>query len=285
MLPAQASLLLAERYNMGDATLTRLDTERDDSFHVDAGGGQYSLKIAHPGDLPETIDLQLAALRHAAAADPGLPLQGVVSGADGEALQQWNGRSARLLTWLPGQLAHGFEPTPSQLHASGVMLGRLSDALSTFDHPAARREIAWDIRRLGRLSELATDATRAVIERFDVTVAPLLDGLPHQVIHNDFHPSNILVDDRQPGYVVGILDFGDVVHAARVSDLGVALAYLAPQGDLLAGVQPFIDGFDSVVQLLPEEKAILPDLVSARLVQRILLSNLLARDVRGSAKP
>ncbi len=280
MPPAEASRILAERYGLNSTELTRLDTERDDSFRVTSGARQYSLKIAHPGDDPSVIDLQLAALEHAAAADPGLPLQSVVPGIDGERLQLEEGRSARLLTWLPGQLAHGFEPTPSQLHASGVMLGRLSRALSDCEHPAARREIAWDIRQLGRLRELATDATRAVIERFDLAVAPLLEALPQQVIHNDFHPANILVDDRRPEYVVGILDFGDVVHAARISDLGVALAYLAPQGDLLSGVQPFIDGFDSVVTLLPEEKAILPDLVSARLVQRILLSGLIARDAR-----
>ena len=278
MPPAEASRILTEHYGLPAAELESLPTERDDSFLVSAGGQQFSLKVAHPSDDPAVIEMQLAAMTFAATADPGIPLQKIVLGLDGQPVQHVNGRVARLLTWLPGELARGQEPTPSQLHASGVMLGRLNHALSTFEHPAAHRALAWDLRHLGMLRELATDATAHVIDRFEVSVAPLLDGLPQQVIHNDFHPSNILVDERDPRYVVGVLDFGDVVHAARVSDLGVALAYLAPQGDLLTGVQPFIDGFETVVPLLPEEKAILPDLVSARLVQRIVMSGLLARE-------
>lgn len=281
MPPAAASRVLTERYGLGPVVLRQLDTERDDSFKVTAGTEQYALKIAHPADDPAVIDLQLAALAHAAAADPGLPLQRVVRGLDGEDVQHVGGRMARLLTWLPGELAHGFEPTPSQLHASGVMLGRLSRALSDFEHPAARRTLAWDIRRLGLLREYAADETSQAIARFDISVAPLLDGLPQQVIHNDFHPANILVDPTKPEYVVGVLDFGDVVYGARINDLGVALAYLAPQGDLLSGVRPFIDGFESIVPLLPAEKAILPDLVSARLLQRIVLTPLLQRTTRG----
>lgn len=277
MPPAEASRILTELYGLPAAELEPLPTERDDSFRVAAGGQHFSLKIAHPSDDHAVIEMQLAAMVHAAAVDPGIPLQKVVLGLDGRPVQSAHGRAARLLSWLPGELARGQEPTPAQLHASGVMLGRLNRALSTFEHPAAHRSLAWDLRHLGMLRELATDATAHVIDRFEISVAPLLDGLPQQVIHNDFHPANILVDERSPHYVVGVLDFGDVVHAARVSDLGVALAYLAPQGDLLTGVQPFIDGFETVVPLLPEEKAVLPDLVSARLVQRILLSGLLAR--------
>lgn len=280
MTRAEASRILVEHYGLTAAELEPLDTERDDSFRVDVGDEHFALKVAHPADDPTVIGMQLAAMAHAASVDPGIPLQRAVLGRDGAPVQLWNGRAVRLLSWLPGELARGQEPTPSQLHASGVMLGRLNRALSTFEHPAAHRSHAWDLRHLGMLRELATDATAHVIERFELSVAPLLDGLPQQVIHNDFHPANILVDERSPQYVVGVLDFGDVVHGARVNDLGVALAYLAPQGDLLRGVQPFIDGFESIVPLLPEEKAILPDLVSARLVQRILLSALLGRGAR-----
>jgi Ser/Thr protein kinase RdoA (MazF antagonist) len=274
---AEASRLLAEHYGLDAVELEHLDTERDDSLRVSAGGTHYVLKVAHPADDPAVIEMQTAAMEHVAATDPGIPVARVVPSLTGASVVRVGGRSARLLTWLPGELARGQEPTPSQLHAAGAMLGRLNLALASFEHPAAHRALAWDLRQLTLLRELATDATAHVIDRFERSVAPQLDSLPQQVIHNDFHPANILVDDKDPAYVVGVLDFGDVVFGARVNDLGVALAYLAPQGDLLTGVAPFIDGFQSVVPLVLEEKAILPDLVSARLVQRIVLSGLLGR--------
>lgn len=277
---AEASTLLETLYGLRATELEPLDSERDDSFRVTAGGRQFALKIAHPGDDPAVIDFQLGAIAHAAAVDPTLPLPEVIAGLDGHPRQAWNGRSVRLLSWLPGTLAVGGEPSPSQLHASGAVLGRLSLALSDYTHPAQGRAIAWDLQHLSALRELATDATAGVIDRFEASVLSALSHLPHQVIHNDFHPGNLLVDATNPAYIVGVLDFGDLVYSARVCDLGVALAYLAPQGDLLAGVQPFIDGYETIVPLLPEEKALLPDLVSGRLVQRMLLSALLGREAR-----
>jgi len=99
-----------------------------------------------------------------------------------------------------------------------------------------------------------------------------LARLPQQVIHNDFHPGNLLVDPAHPTFVVGILDFGDVVHTARVCDLGEAIAYLIPAaGSVWGAATAFIDGFNSIVPLREQERRLLPDLVAARLVMRSVI--------------
>ena len=67
---------------------------------------------------------------------------------------------------------------------------------------------------------------------------------------------------------------------SRVADVGVALAYLPMGSSPSENALPFLDGFESVVPLLPEERAVLPQLVAARLVQRKLLNELL--DATGS---
>jgi hydroxylysine kinase len=278
MTPAEATTLLAEHFGVAAARLERLDTERDDSFRVETAAGEtVLLKVAHPDDDPEVIAMQLAAMRHVGAA--GLPVQRVLAGpmtVDG-------GRVARLLSWLPGTLAREHSPSAEQLVAAGRMLGRLSGTLADFGHPGASRALAWDLQHVGSLPP--TDATAGVIERFRRVVAPALAELPHQVIHNDFHPGNLLVDPAHPDYIVGILDFGDMVRTARVCDLGVALAYLSPgAGSVLAASRPFVAGFDAVTPLLDAEKALIPDLVAGRLVQRMLLNSALstatARPVR-----
>jgi Ser/Thr protein kinase RdoA (MazF antagonist) len=282
MTPAEATTLLTEQFGVAAARLERLDTERDDSFRVELASGEaVLLKVAHPDDDAEVIAMQLAAMRHVAAA--GLPVQRVLGGP-----ATVGGRVARLLSWLPGTLAREHAPSAEQLVAAGRMLGRLSAAMADFAHPAASRALAWDLQHVGSLPP--TDATAAVIERFRRVVGPALAGLPHQVIHNDFHPGNLLVDPAHPDYIVGILDFGDVVHSARVCDLGVALAYLSPgTGTVLEASRPFVAGFDAVTPLLDAEKALIPDLVTGRLVQRMLLNSALStatdRAVRNPVAP
>jgi len=272
MTPAEATALLEEHFGVAAAGLERLDTERDDSFKVTLDDGYGVLKVAHPGDDPEVIAMQLAAMTHAGA--HGLPVPRVLGGP-----VTVGGRIARLISWLPGALAREHSPTAEQLVAAGAVLGRLSAALRSFEHPAAHRALAWDLQHVGSLPE--TPPTESVIERFRHVVAPALAELPHQVIHNDFHPGNLLVDPAHPDYVVGILDFGDVVHTARVCDLGVALAYLSPgAGTVIESARPFIAGFGSVTPLLDEEKRLIPDLVAGRLVQQMILRAALNRSER-----
>ncbi len=269
MTPVEATTLLAEHFGVAATALDRLDSERDDSFRVSTATGPVRLSVAHPLDDPEVISMQLAAMNHAATA--GIPVPQVVAGP-----VEIGGRVAHVLSWLPGGLAREHAPSAEQVFAAGVALGRLSAALASFEHPAAHRAIAWDLAHVGSLPPTA--ATASVIERFRHSVLPALADLPHQVIHNDFHPGNVLVDPASTEYVVGILDFGDVVYSARVCDLGVALAYLSRgEGTVLDVSRHFVSGFESVTPLLDDEKRLIPDLVAGRLVQRMLLGAALDR--------
>jgi len=257
-----ARVILESQWGLLAEKLTRLDTERDDSFRVETGGADYLLKVAHPADDPLYVNLQTAALSFAAD-ESGLPLQRLLLTAEGEIEPIVDGRVARLLTWLPGEPDQPIEP-----RLVGLTLGRLSDALSTFDHPAAHRDFVWDVARLDLIRDLHERFPNdEVAEVFALWDALDLTSLPRQVIHNDFHPGNVLTDGQR---ITGILDFGDVVHTARVVDLAVALSYFGYDDEL-------IEGFATVVPLTDEERSALPVLVAARFAQRILLNRLLGR--------
>ena len=245
----------------------RLDTELDDSFRLVTTAGEFSLKVAHPHDSAALIDLQSAALAHAAGT--GLSLQRVV------ATGVIRGRIARLLTWLPGAPLFEVAITDDQVEMLGATLGTLSASLASFDHPLARRPFAWDALQLPTVKTLAHLVPDPAIAEgfalFEARVAPRLHELPMQVVHNDFHPGNIVID----GDSVGVIDFGDVIHTARVADLAIAVSYLiTPQG---RDTTRFISGFESVVSLESVERELLNALVIARLVQRILINADLAR--------
>ena len=267
MPPATATALLREHFALEPVALELLDTERDDSFRVTTVEGYFVLKVAHPADDPAVIEMQGAAMERASAA--GLPVQRLVPTVAGATSVTVGGRVARVLTWLPGGLLADAVPDARQLFDLGAALGRLGVALREFEHPAAHRLLAWDLQRIGALREYTDDAALlAVIDR----VGDLAD-LPHQVIHNDFHPGNLLVDDV--GDLAGILDFGDAVSSARVCDLAVALAYFIPEeGDPWRDAAPFLAGFESVVPLLAAEHVVLRDLVAARLVMRVVIPSI-----------
>ena len=242
--PAEAVALLAERWGIAAVGLTRLETERDDTFRVSVAGGDVILKVAHPNDPAELIDLQSRALEHARAADPGIPLQHVVPTLAGDLAAEVGDRTARVLTWLDGDLVLDSPQTPALFGDAGRMLGRLNRALADFDHPAADRDLAWDLPHLPDLRPHATDPLHLeIIDRFAAETVPALAELPHQVIHNDGHPGNLLVDPANPDVVAGILDFGDATRSPRVCDLAVALAYLVPDAPRpWPDVDAFTDG-------------------------------------------
>lgn len=279
MTAPEASAALLDLYGIEAVSLERLDTERDDTFRVSSASGGYVFKIAHPADDPLYVNLQTAAMSYVAE-DPSIPVQSLVLTLDGEIEPVVAGRVARLLTWLEGVPLGA--PTQPQLEVLGATLGRVSSALATFAHPAAQRTFAWDLQSFAELRALPHPAVADVV--FDRFAELDLGSLPHQVIHNDFHPGNVLVDEADPRFVVGVLDFGDVLHSARVVDLGVSLAYLLPEEGSPGGVvDPFLAGYESVVPLTPDERDAIETLVAARLVQRIILPPILSRDTADDA--
>lgn len=273
MTQGEASALVREHYGLEPLALEPLETERDDTFRLTTADGDFVLKIAHPGDDPDLIAMQSAAMAHVAS--HGLPVQRVLASLKGEPQPIADGRVTRLLTWIDGELLLFAEPSSDELRVCGATLARLALALRDFDPPAAHRTFAWDLQRFDELRGVHHSASVDAV--FDRVADVSFEGLPHQVIHNDFHPGNVLVRAGDPDYIVGILDFGDMLYSARIVDIAVSLAYLVPEtGESWKPILPFVEGYESVTALLPEEKALLPRLVAARLAQRIIIPSVLA---------
>jgi hydroxylysine kinase len=291
---ADAAALALRHWGVRAERAVRIDTERDDTFRVETGEGGFALKIAHPADDAAVIELQVAANEWAVAHDPTLPVPRFLPTLDGTLHPVVGGRIVRLMPWAEGQsLRAGLwdaAPTTALLHSVGSTQARLTAALADFRHPAEGRALAWDVARLpelgGLLDAVADPApVAAALDRHVREVAPRLSALPQQLIHNDGNLDNLLVDEHATR-VVAVLDFGDIVRTARVLDLAVAASYLLPAddqygaSDTLAGM---VVGWESVRALEADERALLPRLVVARLLQRILLGSWLAREVPDNA--
>jgi 4-aminobutyrate aminotransferase-like enzyme len=279
-----ARQILRDRFGM-ESSLTPLAGERDQNFRVDtADGRRFLFKISNPADDRSIMEMQNAALHHIEQVDPGLPVMRGLPGAAGEPWVEVpgpDGRAypARLFTFLPGRVTANTVLTTAAVRSHGQVTARLGRALRGFFHPAADYEILWDLTHLPKLRPLLThlpDGTRKaqverVLERFETRVVPVLPGLRAQVIHADMSLDNVLYDDRLR--VSGIVDFGDMTHAALVCDLAVAVAdVLHGRADAIEAADAMIGGYVSVTPLEDEEAGLLADLVAARLATEVTVT-------------
>jgi len=279
-----------EHYGL-TGTCERLYGERDLNFSLtEQNGERHLLKIWNQTRDPRVVDFQMQALRHVERSDPTLPTPRVERDRDGQT-QVWTDGpgGARhivcLLSWRDGVFIREARQSETLKTRLGAALARLDLALSSFEHPAQHRNLFWDVSRAERLSPLAadiedTDLRKLVlrtIDRFDRETRPALHGLRHQVIHQDFHLDNVLVDPDDPDRITGILDFGDALHSALVCDLAVACAYqLADGQDPLAGILPMVAGYHQVLPLRADELRVLPGILRARLVSSVVITSHMA---------
>ncbi|MGO4104505.1 phosphotransferase [Leifsonia sp. YAF41] len=302
-----AAWLLDRHWGIQARSLSRLDTENDDTFRVgvraeaDARTGApdptgYILKLANPAEDPADIELQTSALLHSSRRDPSLPLQRIIPSLEGDllpriTLENGDVRIVRVLTFLRGTLLNDTPCSRAQLRATGRSMAKLAAALRDFTHPAARRSLPWDLLQLGTLepklgavadpavrAEMATALTALVGETL-----PRLRTTRRQVIHNDFHGGNVIVDPTDPTFVTGILDFGDTVDSFLVADLAVAMSYAGGYPSASgenhgpwAAADALRDGYSEITPLTELERELLHPLAVGRLVQRYVLGSWLA---------
>jgi hydroxylysine kinase len=264
----------------------RLPGEADDNFALRTPDGRrYVVKVAHVRADPEVVGVQVRVLRHLESVARELPVQRVVPSLDGPpwaviAGGPLRGRLVHVTTYLDGRLLRSVPASAALRRQVGATLALLGRALRGFDDPLVHRPLLWDIAQLARLRPLLAElppgaGTRRLDEqlsRFTAEVAPRLAAQRTQLVHNDFSPDNLLIS-ADASRVCGILDFGDVTVTALVNDVAVAAANLLAAGSgLLGPALDLISGYHAITPLTAGEAGLLPDLMLARIVARLVIS-------------
>lgn len=278
--------VLAEHYDLA-GRLQPLATEKDDTFRLEADSAGYLVKVSPPDEAREVVDLQTAVMRFLEAAAPELPVQRVRLTLDGrdhvDIAADGGSRVLRVFEFVEGSVWAQARPDGEQLAVVGEMLGRVDVALEGFTHPADRRGLVWDIGHFHELRELLDHTPDAghrglaerVFDLFEAAVVPSLADLETQVIHGDYSPYNVVVDDQWEGYVTGVIDFGDTVRSAVIFDPAVAMANLlgrTPQ-DPWREACAFVAGYQRTRPIRDHEVPLLPVAALARLTLRGLITN------------
>lgn len=295
----EAEALVKRHYGI-DARLFPLDGERDQNFLVTADGAQqWVLKIGSGMEPSANVDYQAALLSWLEETAPHLPLPRNIDSKQGDPylLHQFdNGErgAVRLVTYLEGR------PLSAQGHRidgwagqTGAFQGRLCCALRDFDHVAAGRFLPWNAssevmlcrEMLAYLEPDCASLTAPHLDRLRSTSLPALREMRSQVIHNDIHPGNVLVDGR--GRISGIIDFGDAIRAPVIQELAVSATSLVEFSptDSQSLIPDLIEGFCSVYPLHSDELALLYDAVLLRSILSVALGRMKDRLVPSAQRP
>jgi len=258
-----------------------LTGERDANFHFIANdGAEFVFKAACASAEEPDIDLPDGILLHLEGTDPGIPVPRVCrtpAGAYRIALVDAGGRrtEAMLCTFIPGVPLMSVQRCQAHRKKCGQWLARLGRALRSYEHPSCHRHLIWDLRRFSEVQGLLAQLPEALhrpaleefVQAFGSRVAPTLEGLRRQVVHNDLNARNVIVDSADTTQVAGIIDFGDAVHTALVADVAVGvIGQLASPDVASEAIVEFVGAYHAVEPLSVEELGILNWLVAARLV-------------------
>jgi 4-aminobutyrate aminotransferase-like enzyme/Ser/Thr protein kinase RdoA (MazF antagonist) len=270
----EAARIAAEVFGI-HGTASDLGSERDQAFLLEDGAAGGVLKISNSGEDEELLDFEEAAIAHIAAIDPELPVARPLAPR-----ARFGDHYVRLFERRRGRKG-GPELADAAVRDIAATHARLCLALRSFFHPAAGRELLWDVHAAPQLrpllDEIADPARGALVsralDRFEERVLPEWGRLRAQVVHGDFNLDNLLLDGHDR--VAGILDFGDCCHTALAADVAVALASLLrgrPLEDAFRIARIALDGFASRLPLEPLELELLGDLVAARLAAIVSIS-------------
>ncbi len=289
---SDAERILASHWQLR-GTLRPLPGERERNFHVyTADGSEFVLKVASQLEDAAAIELQAMALEHIAEREPGVLVPRLVRAVDGSRIvsETISGEphSARLLTWLPGRpLAEVSPHSPSLLEDIGETLGSVTQALSSFEHPAAKRALKWDLAASGwigdhvhRVVDLVRRAqVEGILEDFTRAVLPALRETRSSIVHNDANDYNVLirVDSDAPYAASGLIDFGDLLESHPACDLAIAIAYaMMGKPDPVSAAAYVVAGYHQAFPLTDREIALLFPLAKTRLAVSLVNSALQA---------
>ena len=188
-----------------------------------------------------------------------IPCSVPCSTVDGEVLIKYNGRMMSLFYFIEGEKLT--EINENFLTQIGKLLGKI--------HLFSKNKV---LNRKTRIDEkyyfskinmeqvpITEEERKNLLSLYEKISMIDFSSLPCGVIHNDIFPDNIFVKD---GVVSGIIDFNDSTFAPFIFDLGIVINYWIrinnfPPEIEKRYVEIFLNSYESVRKLTPEEKSLL----------------------------
>ncbi|WP_449256454.1 aminotransferase class III-fold pyridoxal phosphate-dependent enzyme [Bosea sp. (in: a-proteobacteria)] len=272
--------------------LRRLGGEYDLNFRGETAEGDVIVKAMRPRGEAALVEQQCAAIRHALAADPALPLPCLLPAEEVRVWREVTDEAGhRRMVWVQRAftgipMGEAGPQSPAFLSELGALTARLDLALRDFTVTPSPDAAKWDLTRAGWIKphlDLLDGSRRGLVAGIIAAyeaLAPSLARLPRQTLHNDLNDFNILVEPRlgEPARISGLIDFGDMTIGPRVCEIAITAAYAildheTPEAALAA----FVAGYHAVSPLSAEEIDLIWPLTRMRLAVSVVNSTIEAR--------
>lgn len=188
-----------------------------------------------------------------------IPCSVPCSTIDGEVLIKYNGRMMSLFYFIEGEKLT--EINENFLTQIGKLLGKM--------HLFSKNKV---LNRKTRIDEkyyfskinmeqipITEEEKKNLLSLYEKISMTDFSSLPCGVIHNDIFPDNIFVKD---GAISGVIDFNDSTYAPFIFDIGIVINYWIRINNFSPEIEKkyidvFLDSYESVRKLSPEEKSLL----------------------------
>lgn len=216
---------LCALFGLSPHTISKMDGYGSQNYRVETPEQTYVLKYYTSQEDKALVEAEEAmVLAASSGVNPMLPVseRPLIGAGDG---------FARLLPYLDGQFLNQVPLSETLLASFGLIIAQLHSSLDQIRNPVIEaRRIPWDLKYVldneGKLDCISNPKDRVLVDYFLDQFAHLV--LPKQaqftwsIIHNDLNENNVLVSGEE---VSGIIDFGDIVYAPKIYDVGIALTY------------------------------------------------------------
>lgn len=252
---------LIARYSIGSLTAFKGIAEgvENSNYFLETGGGQFILTLYEKRVSAVDLPFFLGLMEHLAEGGVKCPVP--LHDCEGRVLQELSGKSAAIVTFLPGYSLK--RPQPAHCKALGAVLAKLHEAGVAFP---MKRDNALSLAGWMKLFVSVGGVADKIAPGMSAGLAHMLDALsdawprnlPRGVIHADLFPDNVLfLNDA----VSGVIDFYFACNDLLAYDLAICMNAWCFEIDGAFNVtkaKALFDGYQAVRRLEPEEVDALP---------------------------
>ncbi|MDE7538697.1 phosphotransferase enzyme family protein [Gluconobacter sphaericus] len=277
-LAEEAMTQYAPHFHGRVSLLTRSENA---TFRIDTPTGRYAMRIHRP-DYHDHVAIEseiqwLSALDN----DIGLGVPTAITSSDGKtvltcAMDDGSHRHVVLFHWVEGEMPTA-NVDPRSFRRLGLITARLHQHSRSWARPEGFKRIRWDHetmvgphahwgdwrktkglneRAIATIEAAMTDVRRKLV---DFGQKPSRFGL----IHADLRLTNLLLS----GDETRVIDFDDCGMGWFLHDLAAAISFEEHHRSAAEWIANWLEGYESLVPLSPDEHAIIPALVIQRRVQ------------------
>ena len=237
----------------------------------------YILKISHPAEEFNVLDMQHEAIQHIYKKDDKIKLPKAVNNIEDDHISVYKHLEieyyVRLVEYIPGNLMKDLSHhDKSFIKMLGTFLGRISSAFQGFDYEDSIRKFPWDISQTdflySNICNIDSKDKQIIIEQIlnncKNKINRIKHDLPVAIIHNDANDHNIIINNDSVPY--GIIDFGDIIKTFRVCEPAICIAYLLlNRDDPVQIITDFLNAYQSVYPITKLEIEVIIYFICLRL--------------------